>query len=57
MTARVMEAARGGDVEAVHAFLDNGGPDSAASLKDEVCTRSPVNMAAHLRVLVLLLHL
>ena len=34
--AHVMEAARGGDVPAVKAFLDNGGPNSAASLKDEV---------------------
>jgi hypothetical protein len=34
--AHVMEAAREGDVPAVKAFLDNGGPNSAASLKDEV---------------------
>jgi hypothetical protein len=39
--ARVMEAARGGDVPAVKAFLDNGGPNSAASLKDEVRASMP----------------
>jgi hypothetical protein len=63
----VMEAARGGDVPAVKAFLDNGGPNSAASLKDEVralmqypmCSTvfalprtAPLPSSAHIRITV-----